>query len=90
VSDYKYDFSQFGQWDSDSGLYHNVYNQPPTPSVLPHLRHPSPLTLVPVSPPSAPVSTPFFVREESPELQYPVPSPFQALSLCNATAGVIV
>ncbi len=80
VSDYEYDFSQFGQWDGDSGSYQNVYDQPPTPSVLPHLRRPSPLTPVPVSPPAAPVSTPVSVREESPELQYPVPSPFRALS----------
>jgi len=87
VSDYKYDFSQFGQWDGDSGSYSNVYDQPPTPSVLPHLRHPSPLTPVPVSPPLVPVPSPVSVREESPELQYPVPSPFRALSPL-ALAGV--
>ncbi len=87
MSDYKYNFSQFGQWDGDSGSYHNEYDQPPTPSVLPYLCHPSPLTPVPVSPPLVPVSTPAFIQEESPKLQYPIPSPFRVLSLL-ALVGV--
>ncbi len=73
MSDYEYDFSQFGQWDGDSGSYINIYDQPPTPSVLRHLRRPSPLTPLPVSPPAP---SPVSVQEESPELQYPVPFPF--------------
>ncbi|KAH9166362.1 hypothetical protein EDB89DRAFT_1910773 [Lactarius sanguifluus] len=50
MSDYDYDFSEFGHWDGDSASYYEEYDHY-SPSVLPHLR-PKPLTPL-ASPPTA-------------------------------------
>ncbi|KAH9161526.1 hypothetical protein EDB89DRAFT_1913836 [Lactarius sanguifluus] len=50
MSDYDYDFSQFGHWDGDSASYYEEYEHY-SPSVLPHLR-PKPLTPL-ASPPAS-------------------------------------
>ncbi|KAH9166536.1 hypothetical protein EDB89DRAFT_1910579 [Lactarius sanguifluus] len=50
VSDYDYDFSQFGHWDGDSASYYKECDHY-SPSVLPHL-HPKPLTPL-ASPPAS-------------------------------------
>ncbi|KAH9161745.1 hypothetical protein EDB89DRAFT_2080374 [Lactarius sanguifluus] len=50
MSDYDYDFSEFGHWDGDSASYYEEYDHY-NPSVLPHLR-PKPLTPL-ASPPTS-------------------------------------
>ncbi|KAH9177656.1 hypothetical protein EDB89DRAFT_1902273 [Lactarius sanguifluus] len=49
MSDYDYDFSQFGHWDGDSASYYEEYDHY-SPSVLPHLR---PKSITPLASPPA-------------------------------------